>query len=289
MGDLKNNDSEREALISSSLNMIDARLKLLEKPDNITLLGRVQKKASFVALVVGIALSFISLFDVFVSRPKSELFRDMEEFNGAVNSVAKLRQEMIQVQFKSDNHEMNYAIGSMITPQILANIQYATALLPRLGEHVEIPQLIVLISEAINIYDWKSASELVDRAVSASNAPKSLQSEAWRYKAILLFSIGKIQDGRKAYETAFNMLRDEPAFGVDGARARIVADWAIAEITLGDCSEGEDRIKQFIEILRRPQITPPVRYALGSTLQRQLGNIQMSGKRCEISSDISLQ
>lgn len=278
--------SGHESLVASTLNAFDVRLKKLEKPEEKNRLSKIQKNASFLALIVGILLSLISLFDVFWSKPREALFRDIEEFNKSVNAVANLRQGMIQVQFQSNNPQMIFAMNSMVTPQVLANIQYATALLPRLGEHAGIPQLIVLISEAMNIYDWKSADILVDRAVAAKDAVPSLQSEARRYKARLMFSTGKIQEGRKAYEDALNVLRNESAFGINGARAYIVADWAAVEFAMGDCSIGNERIRQFIEFVQHPQIPPPARLGLISTLKSQLDQLQLRDKRCPVPSEL---
>jgi hypothetical protein len=278
--------SNHESLIASTLNAFDARLKQLEKPEEKTRLARIQKNASFLALVIGILLSLISLFDVFWSKPREALFRDIEEFNKSVNAVVTLRQNMVQVQFQSNNPQMIFAMNSMVTPQVLANIQYATALLPRLGEHAGIPQLIVLISEAMNIYDWKSADILVDRAVAAKDAVPSLKSEALRYKARLMFSRGKIQEGRKAYEDALNVLHNESAFGINGTRASIVGDWTILEFAIGDCSVGNERLRQFLEFVQSPQIIPPVRSGLISTLKSQLDQFQLKDKRCPIPSEL---
>jgi hypothetical protein len=278
--------SDHDSLVASTLNAFDARLKQLEKPEEKTRLARIQKNASFVALVVGILLSVISLFDVFWSKPREALFRDIEEFNKSVNAVANLRQNMIQVQFQSNNPQMIFAMNSMVTPQVLANIQYATALLPRLDEHAGIPQLIVLISEAMNIYDWKSAGILVDRAVAAKDAVPTLQAEARRYKARLMFFTGKIQEGRKAYEDALNVLRNESAFGINGTRAYIVADWTVAEFSMGDCNVGNERIQQFIEFVQHPQLTPPSRSGLISTLKNQLDQLQLRDKRCPVPSEL---
>ncbi len=279
--------AEAESIVASALSSYDARLKLLEKPEEQTRLAKIQKNASIVALVVGIFLSFISLFDIFWSKPREALFRDLEEFNKSVNAVSNLRQSMIQVQFQSNNPQMIFAMNSMVSPQVLANIQYATALLPRLGDHAGIPQLIVLISEAMNIYDWKSASILVERAVSAKDAVPSLQSEALRYKARLLFSTGKIQDGRKAYEDSLHVLRNESAYGINGVRAYIVADWLIVEYAIGDCSIGNERMRQFIELVQHSQIQPPSRSGLISTLKGQLEQLHLRDKRCSIPAELN--
>lgn len=288
---MNNNDAQEEnrnefssdPFVISSLNSFEARLKQLEEPEEKTRLSKIQKNASFIALVIGILLSLISLFDIFWSKPREALFQDLEQFNKSVNSVANLRQNMIQAQYQYNNPQMIFEMNSMVMPQVLANIQYATALLPRIGEHAGIPQLIVLISEAMNIYDWKSASILVDRAVEIKDATPSLRSEAYRYKARLMFLTGKIQEGRKAFEDGINLIRDVSAFGINGPRAYIVADWAISEISMGDCNVGNERIRQFIEFVQDPQILPPARDGLISTFKNQLNQLQLRDKRCSLS------
>lgn len=275
--------SADSSVLATTLSSFDARLKQLEKPEEKTRLAWIQKRMSFIALAVGILLSCISLYDIFWSKPKEALFRDMQEFNKSVNAVADLRQDMIELQYQSTNPQMVMAVHAMIMPQILANIQYATALLQRLEEHAGIPQLIVLISEAMNIYDWKSAGILVDRAIAAKDAVPSLQSEARRYKGRLLFVTGKMQAGRQAYEDALNVLRNEAAFGINATRAYIVADWAVMEFSLGDCHVGNERVHQFIELVGHPQIAPPARTALVATLA---GQLQAYDKRCAVPAEL---
>ncbi|WP_374481413.1 hypothetical protein [Zoogloea sp.] len=278
--------TDRDALIALTLNAFNERLKQLENPEEKSRSEKIQKNASFIALIIGIALSLVSLFDVFLIKPREALFRDIDEFNKAVNSVANLRQSMIQVQFQSNNPQMILAMNSMVTPQVLAHIQYATELLPRLGDYAGIPQLIVLISEAMNIYDWKSAEILVDRAVAAKGAVPSLQAEARRYKARLMFFTGRVQEGRKAYEDALNVIRNESAFGINGSRAYIVSDWIVAEFSLGDCNIANERVRQFMEFVQNPQVTSPARSGLISTLKSQLGQLQEGEKRCPFPSSL---
>jgi|GEM_PF-4775810 len=191
-----------------------------------------------------------------------------------------------QVRYQSNNPQMVLEMTSMVMPQVLANIQYATALLPRLGEHVGIPQLIVLISESMNIYDWKSASILVDRAVAAKDVPPSLQSEALRFKAKLMFSTGKAQEGRKAFEDAIKVIRSESAYGINGSRAYIVADWVIFEFSAGDCNVGYEQIGQFIALVKDPKILPQGRTGLISLLKDQLNQLQLRDKRCSVPSEL---
>lgn len=277
----RNIEAEENSSLISKINQLNLRIENLEKPAQGKF-EKIQKNTSFLALLIGIFLSAISLFDIFWNKPRDELFRDMEEFNKSVNAVANLRQNMIQIQYQSNNPQMLMAMNSMVTPQVLANIQYATALLPRIGKHAGIPQLIVLISEALNIYDWKSANTLVERAIAVKDAVPSMQSEARRYKARLMFSTGQLQEGRAAYQDSLNVLRGESGFGINGVRAYIISDWAISEFAMGDCNISNDRINQFIEVLKDPEILPTSRTALFSTLKNQLNQLQLIKRRCVI-------
>jgi hypothetical protein len=258
------------SLIASTFNAFDARLKLLEAPKETSFLERLQKRGSFFALIIGIALSLVSLFNVFWSQPKDAAFRDMAEFNKAVNAVSNLRQGMIQVSYQSTNDEMKMALNSMVTPQVLANIQYATSLLPEVGGSVGIPQLIVLISEAINVYDWENAEKLVNEAVSRKSLP-TMRAEALRYKGRLMFYRGRVIEGRAAYEQALNEIRTESGWGINGMRAYLESEWAVAEVSFGDCTLSEARVQKFIEYVSQPQIPPPTRAGLIATLKTQLG------------------
>jgi hypothetical protein len=261
------------SIIASALSSFDARLRALERPERKSRLKRIQSNASFVALLIGILLSSISLFDVFWSQPREALIRDMEEFNKSVNAVANLRQNVLQVEFQSKDPELTFSMNSWATPQVLANIQYATTLLPRLGDRAGIPQLLVLISEAMNIYDWKSAEILVDRALSARDALPSMRAEALRYKARLMFLTKRPREGRVAYEEALSALRQESGFGINGSRAYIAGDWAVAEFSLGECSVGSERVRQFIQFTAHPQIMPASRAGLVASLKSQLQSV----------------
>jgi len=257
------------SLIASILNAFDARLKLLEAPKETSLFEKLQRRGSFLALIIGIVLSAVSVFNVFWSQPKEAAFRDMAEFNKSVNAVSNLRQNMIQLSYQSNNDEMKIALNSMVTPQVLANIQYATSLLPEVGDSAGIPQLIVLISEAINVYDWENAEKLVNEAVSRKSLP-SLQSEALRYKGRLMFLRGRVDEGRNAYEQALDALGTEPGWGINGMRAYLVSDWAVAEVAFGDCNFSAAHVQQFIGFVTQPQVPTPTKAGLVAALRSQL-------------------
>ena len=61
--------SDPEDLVTVALRSIDIRLRQLEKPEEKSRLVKFQQHASFLALIVGIVLSVISLFDIFWSKP----------------------------------------------------------------------------------------------------------------------------------------------------------------------------------------------------------------------------
>ncbi|VVN40686.1 hypothetical protein PS862_04032 [Pseudomonas fluorescens] len=283
-----NNVQDFDPLVAAALNAFDARLERLEKPEENTWLKKIEKKMSLLALLVGIVLSAISLFDVFWSKPNEERIRDLAEFNGAVNAVANLRQGMVRLQFESNNPQMFAAMNSMVIPQVLANIQYATEVLPRLGDDVGIPQLVVLISEAMNIYDWKSAQKLVDRAVATKNAAPSMMSEAYRFQGRLMFFTGRIDSGRTAYEQSLKVLAGEQAFGINATRAFVVSDWIMAELSMGDCSLANKRTQDFAELVRSSQIAGMARIALVTTLKAQIAQIVTSTGRCLEPPELSL-
>lgn len=271
-----------DRILATTLSSLDARLKHLEQPRPKKVFERMQKNASFLALIIGIVLSLISLFDIFWNKPRESLLRDIDEFNKSVNAVANLRQQMIQSSLQSNNPEMSLAISGMVMPQVLAHIQSATKILPRIAEHAEIPQLIVLITEAINIYDWRSAEILVERAVADRTAVPTLQSEAQRYKGRLMFLTHRLQPGRMAFREALRVLEAESAFGINGTRAFVVGDWMIYEYTLGDCAEGDSQASSLMNLLQHPDIPLPARAGLIATVNRQLRDLGARGGRCLI-------
>ncbi|TFY88982.1 hypothetical protein DYL59_13875 [Pseudomonas kairouanensis] len=270
------------SLIASTFNAFDARLKLLETPKETSLLEKFQKRGSLLALMIGILLSAVSVFNVFWTQPKESALKNMAEFNKTVSAVSNLRQSMLQVNYQSNNEEMKVALNSMVTPQVLINIQYATSLLPEVGDSAGIPQLIVLIAEAMNFYDWDSAERLVNEAVSRKSIP-TLQAEALRYKARLMFLRGRAQDGRNAFEQAVLAIRNEPGWGINGMRASLVSDWVVAEALFGDCNLSSARVQQFVEFVTQPQIQTPTKLGLIAALRSQLSQ----QNRCVMPGELS--
>lgn len=269
-------------LLRTTLSSFDTRLKLLEAPKNPTLTEKIKSNASFLALLIGVLLSFVSLFDIFWNKPREAVLNDIAGFNEAVNNVASLRQELVKIQFEAKDPQLALAINSLILPQVLANIQYATELLPKLGDHAKIPQLIVLISEAMNIYDWNTAEILVARAENRVDAIPSMRSEALRFKGRLKFVTGKPAEGRIAFQAALDSLKGESAFGINAVLAYISSDWIISEYMVGDCSVGQDKTKQFVELVKHPHIQSQARQSLILNLVKQLNESNLSRTNCPI-------
>lgn len=268
--------------VAAQLKAFGERLAKLETATENSTLAKWQKFGAFVALIIGIVLSCLSLFDTLVRKPSDTALHYIEEFNKAVNAVAGLRQTLVRTQIETRNPELVMAMTSMATPQILANIQYATAVLPRLGDRALVPQLIVLIGEAMNIHDWRSAEILINKALSSKENVPSLKSEAFRYQARFFFMTGRPQDGRKAFQDSLNAIRNVPGYGIDGARAFVVADWVTSEFAMGDCTISSERAKQFSYYTRQPQVTQVVRDGLVASLKSQLGQVQAQNPRCPL-------
>lgn len=272
-----------DALVASMLDSLDERLARLEEPAKKTLVEKIQKNGSLVALAVGILLSLISLYDIFWNKPRESQLRALEEFNKTVNAVASLRQSAMQIQFQAqNNHQMSMAVASMVMPQILAHIQYAKVLLPAVGDHVGIPQLIVLISESMNIYDWRSSETFVNTALASKDQIPSMQSELHRLQGRLLFTTGKVQEGRGAYEKSLNSLRQESSFGINGNRAYIVAEWSSMEYLLGDCGAGNERIREFMGFVNQSAVAQNHRLGLISMLKGNLHQTLGNSPRCAL-------
>lgn len=257
------------------------RLTKLESAGDHSSLARWQKIGAFASLMIGIVLSSYSLYDTFISKPDQAKLHNMEEFNKAVNTVANLRQSAINYMADKRNPELAMAMTSTITPQILANIQLASNLRLKLDKDIPIvPQLIVLISEAINIYDWSTAEKLVEQAVKSGEKVPTLRSEAFRHQARLFFMTGRIKEGREAFGNSMKSIDAEKGFGIDGFRANIAADWYLFEISLGDCSIASDRAKQFFEYANKT--SQAYRVLLISSFKEQIAKTMTQNQRCPL-------
>lgn len=269
--------SSSEDAILLAVKSIEARVTTLEAPPQKKLLKRMTESASASALFLGLVLTLATMYDVFIVRPEADRIARLSKFNDAVNSAAKLRQDVILSQLQSANPQVQIAISSAVQPQILNNISTARAMLNGMEKaDVGISQLIVLISEALNTGDLESAKSFVTLAVGKTDATPYLRSEAKRYEAKYLFAIGRFDDGRKSFEAAQATFGSTPASAM--ARTYIQSDLLLFEYSLGDCNKAREQFEKFVEMLRGPGVFPQARQQMASTVKGQL--LQMQGQHC---------
>src|SRR5215467_15327376 len=77
---------------------LQARVKKLEGEGKKTLLKSITTSASTSALLLGLVLTFTSLYDALVTKPRADRVSRISQFNQAVNSASKVYQEVLQVK-----------------------------------------------------------------------------------------------------------------------------------------------------------------------------------------------
>ena len=229
-------------------------------------------------------LTFISLFDAFVTKPEADRISRLTQFNQAVNSAAKTRQEVIQAQIQMTDPALQLAIASGSTPRILNDISTAKALMRDLNNRdVGIPQLIVLITEAFTAGDLESARSFVDRAVNKADVSALMHSEALRYQGKLWFSTGNPVQGRQSLQAAVATLGDAP--GAAMQRAFVQADLVMMDFASRYCDAAAEDLKAFQGIVRLPQVSVQAASQLATTVRAQFAQLQ--GQGCPVPADFS--
>lgn len=256
---------------------LEARVVNLEGAANKTTFKKLTESASASALLLGLILSFVSLHEAFVTKPQTDRIARLSQFNQAVNSAAKLRQELAQAQAQTADPKLQLVLASAATPQILNDISTARAMLRNLDNaDVGIPQLIILINEGFQTGDLDSVKSFVARAVSKAEVSPYLRSEAKRYEGKYLFFTGEPHKGRQSFKEAIEHLGTSP--GGAAARAYVLGDLVIAEYAFGDCGIAAADLQSFQDLLKAPQITAEARLQMATTVRSQLEPFQ--GHRC---------
>lgn len=272
---LKNTHTSR----SNRLNITQwaiRRARVIKEQEEKSLLKRFSENIGAVGLAIGIVLSVASLYDVFVRKPEADRISALSQFNQAVSSAAKIRQELIQMS-QSGDAATRLAISSMATPRILNDISTARALLPELrGEDVGIPQLLILINESMTAGDNSSAEHFIAQALAKKNLTPYMAAEARRYSGRYLFVMGKPVEGRKMYLEASNVLGDSHT--ARAAKAFNLADLIGIQYAVGYCDALEVDIADFKNIINLQGISFEVRAQLVGAIKSQLN--QYSGQRC---------
>lgn len=253
------------------------RTKEKEIHETRGLLKRFSENTGAVALALGLILSMASLYDVFIRKPEADRINALSQFNQAVSSAAKTRQELIQMT-QSGDAATRLAVSSMATPRILNDISTARALLPELrDEDVGIPQLLILITESMTAGDNSSAERFIARAMAKNSLTPYMAAEARRYSGKYLFATGKSDEGRKMYLEASKLLGDSPT--TRAAKAFNLADLIGMQFAFGYCDTLEADIDEFKRLVNSQGISLEIRGQLTGAVASQIN--QFSGQRCE--------
>jgi hypothetical protein len=265
-----------EALLAAVKSQ-EARIAKLEGDGQKTLLKRLTTSASAGALFLGLILTFASLYDTFATKPETQRIERLSQFNNAVNSATKTRQEVLELLSRTSDPKVQLAVMSMATPRVLNDISTARAMLRDINDRdVGIPQLIVLTQEALNTGDMESAREFVARAVGKTDVTPYLRSEAKRIEGRLLFASGDPLRARQSFQEAVETLGPSPASA--SARAYVLSELLIAELVLGDCTSAAIQMQRFDAALRMPGVAPQARLQMTAAVQDQM--VQLGDARC---------
>lgn len=271
--DASRHESDGQDATLLMLRSHEARIAELESTAHKSRFKRLTESASASALFLGLVLTFVSLYDAFVTKPEADRINRLSQFNQAVNSAAKLRQEVTQAQSQITDPKLQLAIASAATPQILNNISTARAMLRDLDDRqVGISQLNILFAEAFTAGDLESARSFATRAVNLTNLSPFLRSEALRIQGQFLFATSDAKSGRQSYLDALKILGDSPSTTM--ARAFDLADLTIKECAIGDCGSAAEDLQALAKLLALPEVTPQGRLQMATTLKSALNDMQ---------------
>jgi hypothetical protein len=246
----------------------ETRIAQLETETNKTLFKRLTASASASALFLGLVLTFASLYDAFVTKPETNHVSRITQFNDAVNSAAKLRQDTAIASWTTITDPLKQAaLVQIVTPQILTNVSTARAVLPYLTDNdIGIPQLMTLITESYTAGDFDGMKVFVERAVNLKNVTPYMHSEAKRFEARYFFIMGDPAKGRQSFKDELLALGESDATTYN--RAFAIGEETYSEFLYGDCSEAFTDVSNFIAIL--PRLQPQYRSTLAVGLRDQL-------------------
>lgn len=240
--------------------------------------------AGAVALLLGVILSALSLYDILVRRPEADRIAAITQFNQAVNSAAKTRQELIQANNSTDQAQ-RLAITAMATPRILNDIATARALLPTLNPaDVGVPQLLILINEALTAGDFGSAEAFVARALNNKTLSPYMRSEALRYKGKFLFVSGDPASARASYREAISSLGT--GLALSAARAYAIADLIAMQLAVGSCHDIAGDMEELAQTLQSPGVSVEVRSQIAATVRLYVS--QYGTEDCALPTGVSL-
>jgi hypothetical protein len=245
---------------------LQSRVDHLEAGGDKSLFKRLTENASAAALLIGLALTVAQVRETFFSKPEADRISQLSAFNQAVGEVARLRQELAEMPSRISDANSRLVVAGVMTSRILNAATTATAMLPDMKDRdVGVPQLIVLINEALNNGDMKSVDMLTQRAANKTNVTDFQHSEALRYRAQFYFAVGDASSGRKTIADALTFLAPQAV----AARAYDVMFLVTGEMGAGACADLPDAMHQFMSLVSSPQIATEQRGELVATLRPQ--------------------
>jgi hypothetical protein len=275
--DSKTNSINADDTVLLMLKNQETRIESLESDSKKTSFKRLTESASASALFLGLVLTFVSLYDAFVTKPESDRINRLSQFNQAIISAVKTRQEFIQAQGKTKDPRLQLALASSATQQMLTDVSTAKALLRDIKDRdIAVPQLLMLIEAAFGAGDLESARNFVFRAVNRSDNTPFFQSEAKRYEGKYLFAIGDPAGGRQAFLNAVKAFGDSNTSMQ--ARAYVLSDLVQVEFQFGNCDNAATDFQSFVSIVHSPYVSPDARSQLITTTKYALDQLQ--GQHC---------
>jgi hypothetical protein len=269
--DAENTDGATLLMLKSQ----ESRIAQLESGAKKTFFKRLTESASLSALFLGLVLTFVSLRDAFVTKPEADRISRLSSFNQSVNSAAQKRQELMKLQLQNSAPELQLAMGSAATTQILNDISTARAMLRDLSNSdVGISQLTVLINESFTAGDMESAKTFVTRAVNLTGLTGYERSEALRQEGRYFFVSGDFTKVRPTYMSALNALGEAPIY--TAARAYDLADLIPMEYTF-DCENAKADTLTFVKMITSPNVQPQAKSQMVSSLLIALGQLPPEG------------
>jgi len=240
--------------LAVAIQGLQSRLDHIEFAEKKSIFRRLTENASAAALLIGLALTVAQVRETFFSKPEADRIAQIGAFNQSIGAVAKLRQEMAELNYNTSNPSAQLTVASILTARIVNEVSTARAMLHDIKDaDVGIPQLVTLISEAFNEGDLATVDLLTSRTVNKKDVTAFAHSEAMRYRAKYLF-INQTEQGRNTMEAAIALL----PLG-SGAQAFDVRDLLESELGFGDCDHIDSAAKRLLAAVATPQIYPEQR------------------------------
>jgi hypothetical protein len=189
--------AEPSSPIELAVQSLQSRVEHLEAPEKKSIIKRLSENASVAALLLGLALTIAQVRETFLSKPEADRIAQLSALNQSVGAIARLRQELAQLDGATTDKKQRLALESILTTRIANERTTALALLRDVKDQdVGIPQLVVLYNEAVNNRDLQSADLLTKRAVEIKDVTDYEHSEALRQRGQYLFTAGRPDEAR---------------------------------------------------------------------------------------------